>query len=159
MLGFEPGTGVSVAATAAEPPEATLEGAESCTEKLLVMVTAAEACLDGSATLCAVSVTVAEAGRICGAVYLPFASSEPQAAGQAGPEMLQRIPVFGCPLLLIAARNGWIAPSSTPMALGVSAMLMSLLMVSVATADFVGSPLLVAVTCTVGAVGRSTGAV
>ena len=90
---------------------------------------------------------------------MPLASSEPHAAGQAKPEMLQRSPVSGCPVLLIAARNGWIAPSSTPMAPGVTAMLMSLLMVSVAVADFVGSLLLVAVTCTVGAVGRSTGAV
>ena len=67
MLGFELGTGVSVAAMTLEPPEATLEGAESCREKLLVMATAAEACFDGSATLCAVTVTVAGAGRICGA--------------------------------------------------------------------------------------------
>ena len=67
-LGIEPGTGVNVAAMTAEPPEAMLEGAESCREKLLVMVTAAEACLDASATLCAVTVAVAGVGRICGAV-------------------------------------------------------------------------------------------
>lgn len=68
MLGFEPGTGVNVAVMTPEPPEATLEGAESCSEKLLVMVTAAEACLEGSATLWAIMETVASAGRICGAV-------------------------------------------------------------------------------------------
>ncbi len=68
VLGLEPGIGVSVAAMRLEPPEAMLEGAESCSEKLLVTVIVAEACRDGSATLCAVSVTVAEAGRICGAV-------------------------------------------------------------------------------------------
>jgi len=68
VLGLEPGTGVNVAAMTPEPPEATLEGAESCSEKLLVMVTAAEVCLDGSATLCAVTVAVAGVGRICGAV-------------------------------------------------------------------------------------------
>ncbi len=68
VLGFEPGTGVKVAVMTPEPPEGTLEGAESCREKLLVMVTAAEACLAGSATLCAVTVAVASAGRICGAV-------------------------------------------------------------------------------------------
>ncbi len=67
-LGFEPGTGVNVAAMTLEPPEAMLEGAESCREKLLVIVTAAKACFDGSATLCAVTVTVAGARRICGAV-------------------------------------------------------------------------------------------
>ena len=66
--GFEPGTGVSVAAITPEAPEARLEGAESCSEKLLVIVTAAEACLAGSATLCAVTMTVASAGRICGAM-------------------------------------------------------------------------------------------
>jgi len=68
VLGFEPETGVNVAAMTAEPPEAMLEGAESCREKLLVMVTAAEACLDGSATLCAVTVAAAGVGKICGAV-------------------------------------------------------------------------------------------
>jgi len=68
VLGFEPGAGVNVAAMTLEPPEAMLEGAESCREKLLVMVTAAKACFDGSAMLCAVTVTVAGAGRICGAV-------------------------------------------------------------------------------------------
>jgi hypothetical protein len=68
VLGFEPGTGVSVEAMTPEPPEGMLEGAESCREKLLVIVTVAEACLEESATLCAVSVTVAGAGRICGAV-------------------------------------------------------------------------------------------
>ena len=68
VLGFEPTTGVSVATITLEPPEAMLEGAESCKEKLLVMVTVAEACLEESATLCTVSVTVAGVGRICGAV-------------------------------------------------------------------------------------------
>src|SRR5258708_39948710 len=33
--------------------------------------------------------------------------------------MLQRIPAFGCPVLLIAAWNGWLAPSSMPMTPGV----------------------------------------
>jgi len=88
-----------------------------------------------------------------------LASSAPHAAGQAGLEILQRIAVSGWPLLLIAARNGCVAPSSTPMALGVSAMATSLVMVSGAAANFVGSVLLVAVICTVGEIGRSAGAV
>ena len=67
-LGFEPGTGVSVATIPAEAPTGTLAGAESCSVKLLVMVSAAEARLEGSATLCAVSVAVAGDGKICGAV-------------------------------------------------------------------------------------------
>ncbi len=73
--------------------------------------------------------------------------------------MLQRIAMSGWPPLLIVGRKGWAAPSSTPMALGVSAMATSLVMVSVAAANLVGSLLLVAVICTVGASGRSAGAV
>src|SRR5260370_19999213 len=103
--GFEPAIGVRVEAMVPDPPEATAGGAESCKEKLLVMVTAAETCLPGSATLCAVSVRVDAAGRNCGAVKLPFASSEPQAAGQARPEILQRIAAFGCPAVVIATGN------------------------------------------------------
>src|SRR6266851_8488391 len=68
MLGFGPATGVSVATMVAEPPDPTLAGTESCNEKLLVIVTAAEVCFVGSATLCAVILTLAGVGRICGAV-------------------------------------------------------------------------------------------
>ena len=50
--GFDPTIGVRVEAMMPDPPEATAGGAESCREKLLVMVTAANACLAGSATLC-----------------------------------------------------------------------------------------------------------
>ena len=67
-LGFEFATGVSVATIVAVAPTGTLIGADNCSEKLLVMVTAAETCFEGSATLCAVSVTLAGDGRICGAV-------------------------------------------------------------------------------------------
>lgn len=67
-LGFEPGTGVSVATSVAVPLTGTLDGTESCNEKLLVMDTAAETCFEGSATLCAVNVTLAGEGRIRGAV-------------------------------------------------------------------------------------------
>src|SRR5258706_126424 len=66
--GFEPAIGVRAEAMVPDPPEATAGGAESCKGKLLVMVTAAETCLVESAALCAVMVTVAEAGRIWGAV-------------------------------------------------------------------------------------------
>src|SRR4029077_1187416 len=67
VLGFEPGTGVSMAGMTLEPTEETLEGEESCREKVLVMVTVAKACFDGSATLCAVTVTDAGLGKNCGA--------------------------------------------------------------------------------------------
>ena len=73
--------------------------------------------------------------------------------------MLQRIAVSGWPLLLMAAWNGWLAPSVTAAAPGVSATPMSLVMVSVAVANFVLSLLLVAIICTAGASGRSRGAV
>ena len=87
----------------AVPPAGTFDGAESCKEKLLVMVTAAEICFEGSAALCAVNVVLAGTGRICGAMYLPFASTVPQPLVQAGPERLQRMAVSGCPLLVTVA--------------------------------------------------------
>jgi hypothetical protein len=68
LLGAEPGTGVSVATIVAVPPAGTLDGAASCSEKLLVMVTTAEAFAEGSATLSAVSVTLGGEGRMAGAV-------------------------------------------------------------------------------------------
>jgi hypothetical protein len=102
-LGFEPGTGVSVATIVAVAPAGTLDGAESCKEKLLVMATVAEICFEGSATLCAVNVTLAGEGSVCGAVYFPLASTVPQPLVQAGPERLQRMAVSGWPLLVTVA--------------------------------------------------------
>lgn len=67
-LGLELGTGVNVATMVAVPLVTTEEGADNCNEKLLVMATTVEACLEGSATLCALSVTLAGEGRIRGAV-------------------------------------------------------------------------------------------
>src|SRR5208282_2230554 len=67
-LGFEPGTGVIVARMDAELPAVTLWGAVTCSVKLLVTVIAEKVCFEGSATLCAVSVAVAGAGRMAGAV-------------------------------------------------------------------------------------------
>ena len=99
-LGFEPGMGVRVATIVAVPPTGTPDGAESCSEKLLVVDTATETCFEGSATLCAVSVALAGDGRICGAVYFPIAFTVPHPLVQAGPERLQRIEVSGCPLLV-----------------------------------------------------------
>src|SRR6266403_731304 len=157
--GFEPAIGVRVEAMVPDPPEATADGAESCREKLLVMVTAAETCLPGSATLCAVRVTADTAGRNCGAMKLPFTSSEPHAAGQATPERLQRIAALGCPALVIAAWNCCVAPSSTPIAPGVSAMAMSLRMELVAEACLAESTTLCAVIVMVAEAGRIWGAV
>src|SRR5258705_8000591 len=61
--GFHPTIGVRAEAMMPDPPEATAGGAESCREKLLVIVTAVDACLAGSARLCAVRVRVDAAGR------------------------------------------------------------------------------------------------
>jgi hypothetical protein len=66
---------------------------------------------------------------------------------------------FGCPLLAMAAWNGWVAPSSTLIVVGVMASVMSLTMVMLADACFVGSTTLCAVTVTVLMAGRFCGAV
>jgi hypothetical protein len=55
---------------------------------------------------------------------------------------------------VIAAWNGCIAPSSTGMLLGASETVMSLRIVMVAAACFVGSAILCAVTVTVVGAGR-----
>ena len=126
VLGLELGTGVSVATIVADPPVGTLDGAESCSVKLLVMVTAADTCFEGSATLCAVSVTLVGDGRIPGAVNVPLASTVPHALGQAAPERLQRMVVSGWPLLVTVTWNAFVAPSSTLAGFGVSARVMLL---------------------------------
>ena len=64
MLGFDPGTGLSVAIKVAVEDAATVEGTASCNRKLLMMVIAADTCLELSATLRAVSVTFGDAGKI-----------------------------------------------------------------------------------------------
>ena len=84
-------------------PAGTLDGAESCNAKLLVTVTAAEICLEGSATLCAASVTLAGEGRIPGAVNVPLESTAPHALRHAAPDKFQRTVVSGWPLLVIVA--------------------------------------------------------
>ena len=66
--GLEPGTGVSVATMAAVMPGWRLEGAASCSAKWLPMVTVVKFCLEGSATLVAVRVTLGAEGRMAGAV-------------------------------------------------------------------------------------------
>jgi hypothetical protein len=68
VLGFDPGTGLSVAIKVAVEDAATVDGTASCSRKLLVMVIAADTYRELSATLRAVSVTFGDAGKICGAV-------------------------------------------------------------------------------------------
>ena len=67
-LGLELGAGVSVATIAAVMPGRRLEGAATCSVKWLLMMSGAEFCLEGSATLVAMRVTLAAEGRIAGAV-------------------------------------------------------------------------------------------
>jgi hypothetical protein len=159
VLGLEFATGVNVATIVAVAPAGTPDGAVSWSEKLLVMVSAAEVCFEESATLCAVSVTFAGEGRIPGAVKCPPPSTLPQALGHAAPERLQRTAVSGCPLLVTPAWKACVAPSSTLASFGVSASAMSLVMLTLADLDFVVSAWLVAVTCTAAVAGRSAGAV
>ena len=66
-LGFDPATGVRVATRTAVADVETVPGALSCNVKWLVTTIPTEVCLEGSATLCAVSVTEAGDGKICGA--------------------------------------------------------------------------------------------
>jgi hypothetical protein len=95
VLGFELGTGVSVAAIVTLFPTGTLDGAESDRAKLLVMDSVAEICFKGSATLCAVTVALAGEGRILGAVNRPPESTAPHAIGHAPPDKLQRMAASG----------------------------------------------------------------
>ena len=159
LLGFDPGTRVMVATSAAVTPGCTLAGALSSNEKLLVIWTFAELCLEGSAALVAVSVTLAFPGKICGAVKFPFASTLPQDAVHDGPERLQRIAGSGLPLLEIEAWKGCAAPSSTLAVPGEIETVMSLERVTLTVANFEELAWLVAVTCTVPPWGRSAGAV
>jgi hypothetical protein len=68
VLGLDPGTSVIVAMIAAVPLAGTLCGAVTCNVKLLVMVMFAEACFEGSARLCAMTVALTGEGRIPGAM-------------------------------------------------------------------------------------------
>src|SRR5256885_16358610 len=67
-FGFEFGIGVSVATMVADAVVAMLVGPESCNAKLLVIFSAATANFEGSATLCARTITLGVEGKICGAV-------------------------------------------------------------------------------------------
>ena len=75
------------------------------------------------------------------------------------PERLQRMVWSGLPLLVMEAWKDCRAPSSTLEAAGESETEMSLVTVTPAAEDLVGSAWLVALTCTVLPGGRSVGAV
>ena len=82
----------------------------------------------------------------------------PHAVGQAAPVSVQRMEESGWPALEIVAWNGCDAPNSTFALPGATAREMSLVIVSCAVADFVGSATLVAVIWTTTADGKSEGA-
>jgi hypothetical protein len=77
------------------------------------MLSVAIACFGGSATLCAVRLTVGEFGKTCGAVKFPFASTMPHIDGHAEPDTRHVTVASGCPLLATDAWKFVVAPSST----------------------------------------------
>jgi|SRR5208282_669889 len=120
---------------------------------------AAAADWEGSAILVAVTVTLAGAGRMAGAVKLPSAAIVPQAApAQPGPESDHVTEVAGCPALVIVAPNDCVAPSSTLAAAGVTCTRMSLVTVTAAIALLAELAWLVASIAIVDGDGRTAGA-
>jgi hypothetical protein len=97
------------------------------------MLIAALPDLLGSATLRAVRVTMGFGGRICGAVYVPFASTVPQVEfEQPAPARLQVTERFGAPVPVTCAAKDCIAPSSTIVLVGATVTAMSLVIITIA---------------------------
>jgi len=120
--------------------------------------TDAEAFLDGSAALVAVTVTVAGDGTAEGAVYSPAPLTVPQVAAlHPAPCTLHVTPVFGVPTT--DALNCWVAPVATGMLAGVTVTTTTGRMVTLAEAVLLGSAMLVAATVTLGGEGATDGAV
>ena len=143
----------------ADPETGTLGGAVNCKVKLLVMFSVVVACFEESATLCAVRLTVGEFGKTCGAVKFPCASTMPHIDGHPEPDTRHVTVASGCPLLVTDAWKFVVAPSSTP-AFGAGKLICkSLVIATVAFANFVESAWLMAVTRTAALAGRSAGAV
>ena len=97
------------------------------------MVLGTEADFDGSATLVAVSSTVAGVGKICGAVKTPVLEMVPQALPeQPEPLSVQVTAVLGLPAEAMLAVKVCCAPSSTGALVGAMETLTSLAMVTCA---------------------------
>src|SRR5947209_10341347 len=159
-LGFEFCAGENVAVKGEVEPGAALEGPLIVSVKLLVMPMEAAACFAGSAALCAVSVTFAGEGRICGAVKCPPLSTVPQPLpAQPAPETAYTIVGSGFPAEEIPAANSAAAPSSTLAEEDKKFNAMSLVIPICALPLLEESAALVAVTVTSGSTGRSRGAV
>ena len=159
-LGFESCTGENVAVKRELEPGAALEGPLIVSVKLLVMRIEAAARFAGSAELCAVSVTIAGEGRICGAVKCPPLSTVPQPLpAQPAPETAYTIVGSGFPAEEIPAAKSAAAPSSTLAGEDKKFTAISLVIPICAPPLLEESAALVAVTVTFGSAGRSRGAV
>jgi hypothetical protein len=117
-----------------------------------------------SATLVAVTLTVAGEGGAGGAVYIavaaPFATTVPSIAFPPEiPFTLQVTPVAGLPDPLTLAVNTCAPPTSTFTGLGLTLTTMSSFSVTLADALACGSALLTASTVTVAGDGKTAGAV
>ena len=145
VLGLELAAGVSVLTRVDVLPAATFAGALNCNAKVLVMGMDILFCFVVSATLVAVSVTLAGFGRTRGAVKFPLASTLPHPVAHAALETLQVTAVLGCPALLSEVWNACVAPSSTLAFPWGAPTTMSLVTVMLAVANFETSAWLVAV--------------
>lgn len=115
---------------------------------------------DGSAMLDAVRVTMAGAGRFCGAVKVPRVLTTPQEVpAHPVPEMDQEIPELGWPAEVVAAANVFEEPSSMEADGGVRETTISLLTWTAAAPLLEGSATLVASTVTLPDAGRIAGVV
>jgi hypothetical protein len=106
----------------------------------LVSEIIAAAVWEGSATLAAVTATLAGVGRIAGAVKLPSAAIVPQAApAQPGPVRDHATEFAGWPALAMVAPNDCTAPSSTLAAAGATCTRTSLITATTALALLPGA--------------------
>jgi len=159
-LGLELATGVSVAEKATVSPALTEAGPVNASENELVTMIVPTLDLDGSATLVALSEMPGGAIRICGAAYIPDASTIPHELPlQPSPESDHVISRFGWPAEFTTPANGREAPSSTGMVCGETETEMSLVIVTAAAELLVASTALVARTETKAGAGRFAGAV
>jgi hypothetical protein len=81
-------------------------------------VIVAEACLVASATLCAVTVTVVAAGRICGAVYTPFALMVPVSCVPPATPLTLHDTVASLAPVTVGVK-AWVLPKSSEAVAGV----------------------------------------
>ena len=141
-------------------PVVSVDGPATARENELVTVIVAVPLLEGSATLTAVRETTGGEMEICGAVYVPEASTVPHAAPvHPLPESIQVTDRLGLPAEFIVTENGREAPSSTGIASGETKTEMSLVIVTCEAEVLEVSAALAACTETEAGAGRLAGAV